>query len=78
MSHAGGLPGHRRQRRQHRQRVGGDPGAVTIDGGAGADVLTGDSGNTIFAFTATALTATDKVTGNGHNNELEVTTAGTS
>ena len=54
-------------------------GAVTIDGGAGADVLTGAGGsaNNIFAFTAAALTATDKVAGDGYSNELEITTAGT-
>ncbi len=53
-------------------------GAVTIDGGAGADVLTGDAeGNTHFVFTATALTATDMITGSNYNNELDVTTPGT-
>ena len=53
-------------------------GAVTIDGGAGADVLTGDAeGNAHFVFTATALTATDTITGSNVNNELDVTTPGT-
>ena len=53
-------------------------GQLTIDGGAGADMLTGSgNGNTIFVFTEAALTATDKITGSGVNNELEVTTPGT-
>jgi fibronectin-binding autotransporter adhesin len=53
-------------------------GAVTIDGGTGADVLTGDAeGNTHFVFTAGALTATDTITGSNFNNELDVTTPGT-
>ena len=53
-------------------------GQLTIDGGAGADVLTGSAnGGTIFVFTQAALTATDKITGTGVNNELEVTTPGT-
>ena len=53
-------------------------GAVTIDGGAGADVLTGDAeGNARFVFTAAALTATDTITGSSYNNELDVTTPGT-
>jgi hypothetical protein len=54
-------------------------GQLTIDGGAGADALTGSAnGGTIFVFTAAALTATDKIAGGGgFNNELEVTTAGT-
>ena len=53
-------------------------GEVTIDGGAGADVLTGDAeGNAHFVFTAAALTATDTITGSDYNNELDVTTPGT-
>jgi Ca2+-binding RTX toxin-like protein len=51
---------------------------VTIEGGAGADVLIGDStGNAHFVFTAAALTATDKITGTSYNNELDITTPGT-
>ena len=70
----------RRQWRQHGQCVGGDEQVSSpIDGGAGADVLTGSgNGGAIFVFTAAALTATDKIAGGGgFNNELEVTTAGT-
>jgi len=54
-------------------------GQLTIDGGAGADALTGSAnGGTIFVFTAAALTPTDKIDGGGgFNNELEVTTTGT-
>ncbi|MFZ3235433.1 MAG: hypothetical protein WA184_08705, partial [Stellaceae bacterium] len=53
-------------------------GQLTINGGAGADVLTGNvNGGTIFVFTAATLTAADKITGSGYNNELEVTTPGT-
>ncbi len=54
-------------------------GQLTIDGGAGADTLTGAAnGGTIFVFTAATLTATDKITGGGgFNNELDVTTPGT-
>ncbi len=53
-------------------------GQLTIEGGAGKDVLTGSAnGGTIFVFTAAALTAADKLTGGGFNNELEMTTAGT-
>ena len=54
-------------------------GQLTIDGGAGADTLTGAAnGGTIFVFTAATLTATDKITGgSGFNNELDVTTPGT-
>ncbi len=33
--------------------------------------------STIFVFTAATLTAADKITGTGYNNELEVTTPGT-
>jgi Ca2+-binding RTX toxin-like protein len=53
-------------------------GAVTIDGGAGTDMLKGGGGNDIFVFAATALTAADAITGGGGTgNELQVTTAGT-
>ncbi len=53
-------------------------GQLTIEGGAGKDVLTGaNNGGTIFVFTAATLTASDKITGSGFNNELDMTTAGT-
>jgi RTX calcium-binding nonapeptide repeat (4 copies) len=54
-------------------------GQLTIDGGAGADALTGGAnGGTIFVFAAATLTATDTITGSGgFNNQLEVTTPGT-
>jgi hypothetical protein len=52
---------------------------VTIDGGSGTDILTGDGdGGAIFVFTAAALTNADTITGGGgFNNELLVTTPGT-
>jgi Ca2+-binding RTX toxin-like protein len=53
---------------------------LIIDGGAGKDVLTGTGnpgGRTIFVFSAKALTAADKITASGFNNELDLTTPGT-
>jgi hypothetical protein len=54
-------------------------GQLTIDGGAGTDVLTGNAnGGAIFVFTTAALTSTDKIAGGGgFNNKIEVTTPGT-
>ena len=51
---------------------------VTIDSGAGADVLTGSkTGNAIFVFAAANLASTDKVSGGGGTNFLQMTSSGT-
>jgi hypothetical protein len=52
-------------------------GSVTIDGGAGKDILTGGTEGDIFLFTAATLNATDTVKGGGGPDRLQVTTAGT-
>jgi Ca2+-binding RTX toxin-like protein len=51
--------------------------SIIFDGGAGADIITGGSGSDIFQFSASQLTAADKLDGAGGLNQLVMTTAGT-
>ena len=50
---------------------------IVAIGGAGADTLSGGAGNDTFEFSAATLANTDKVTGGGGTNYLDMTSAGT-